>query len=796
MSIKLTPSQARFVLQFSTWFTGNNTIAVLEADGGAGKAQPLDEPVLTPTGFKTMQELQAGDFVISEEGKPIQVLQTFEHEELTMYELMFSDGSSTKCCEDHLWKVQSKEMRMNGTFRVKPLKDLLQGINKVITGKQGYIWSIPLTKPVEFEDRAYDLSPYSMGYILGNGSSARYQLIVSLDNKDASEIISFFKQEEILSTELKKDGVFRFAVSSKQRKYYDSFGLNQVKSIDKFIPTEYLLGSRTQRKELLAGLLDSDGSCCKNKATFSSSSSKLVEDFCWLVRSLGGTATPSKQNRGLEWNVCFRTPFNPFKLQRKAERYEVRPIDVAGSKRIVSAKLLGVMKGKCLLVDSKEHLYLTKDFTVTHNTYVLKYALEKQPHFNFKQKALILAETNEAVLVLLEKLGTGYEHIKTVCSAFNLVHGVNSEGEEGLTQHREPEFEGITLLCIDEASMLSSTRLKMILDVCKAYGIYVLLIGDRKQLPSPEDEVDWNSRCDSVAFVEQWYVDNGFQIPVLFKLTENKRSSNEHYEFCTKVGKLQAEGAKGFVPDKYMTPFSALRKYLQAFEGRDAFLKSDAVVLAYTNKRVAELNQLVRKELFGKDSQDPFLEGDRIIFRQPTKCFERIIKDGNNYFDSLISQKGVMFTTNTKAVVKKVGYKTVLGMTVVELYIHSNHFVKGLQDGFIYIPLERKEAFDKYCKMRQQAMYTHGDTARQKAFERCRLFCSIFNVGINAFKEDDCRRDTKHGYGLTVHCSQGSSIPDVFVDEKDLATIKNKHLRLKVQYVAYSRVGRYIARLI
>jgi len=220
------------------------------------------------------------------------------------------------------------------------------------------------------------------------------------------------------------------------------------------------------------------------------------------------------------------------------------------------------------------------------------------------------------------------------------------------------------------------------------------------------------------------------------------------------------------------------------------------VVLAYTNKRVAELNQLVRKELFGKESEDPFLEGDRLIFRQPTKCFDRVIKDGNNYFESLISQKGTTFTTNTKAVVKKVAYKTVIGMTVVELYVHSNHFVKGLQDGYIYIPLERKEAFDKYCKMRQAAMYTHDVSARQKAFEKCRLFCSIFNVGLNAFKEDDCRRDTKHALSMTVHCSQGSSIPDVFVDEKDLATVKNKWLRLKIYYVAFSRTSRYLARLI
>jgi hypothetical protein len=429
-------------------------------------------------------------------------------------------------------------------------------------------------------------------------------------------------------------------------------------------------------------------------------------------------------------------------------------------------------------------------------TFVLKYALEQQPFHHFKEKALILAETNEAVFVLMEKLGTDYKHIKTVCSAFNLVHSVNEEGIEGLLQHREPEFEGITLLCIDEASMLSSVRLKMILDLCKAYGIYILLIGDRKQLPSPEDEVDWNSRCDSVAFQESWYASNGFQVPVWFTLTENKRSSSEHYEFCKRVGALQEEGVMGFVPDKYMTPFSTLKKYLQTPEGSSNFLSGEAVVLAYTNKRVAELNQLVRKELFDKDSEDPFLVGDRLIFRQPTKCFDKPVKDECGYLETLMSQKGTIFTTNTKAVVKKVAYKTLLGMTVVELYIHSNHFVKGLQDGYIYIPFERSDAVAKFLKMRQQATFTKESVTRQKAFEKCRMFCSIFNVGINPFKEEDTRRDTKHGYVITCHNSQGASIKDVFTDEANINSIKNKWLRLKIQYTAYSRTARYLARLI
>ena len=79
----------------------------------------------------------------------------------------------------------------------------------------------------------------------------------------------------------------------------DSYGKNElkhtlknlgllVKSVDKHIPTEYLHASKIQRLDLLRGLYDTDGTTSKDGATiFNTSSSKLSEDFAFLVRSLG-----------------------------------------------------------------------------------------------------------------------------------------------------------------------------------------------------------------------------------------------------------------------------------------------------------------------------------------------------------------------------------------------------------------------------------------------------------------------------------------------------------------------------
>lgn len=354
----------------------DNIITFGIGPAGTGKAQPLSEPVLTPDRWVIMGDINVGDTVISEKGLPIKVMDTFFSESLEMYEVTFSDGSSTRCCIDHLWEVQTVKMAKRGNFKVMPLRDMLYDIsNHKLPSKHEYKYRIRLSDPIEFEEKELLIDPWSMGYILGNGSSKNYNLTVSVGNDDFDEIVKKFKPPEILSSRVKIDGVYDIAISSEYRKYYNTLELHNVKSIDKFIPEIYLMGSVEQRKGLLAGLLDSDGSCGNNKCRFSTSSKQLAIDVLSLIRSLGGYAKLSELNRcskgNTEYNIQLRTPFNPFTLARKANNYTVIKTDcIKATKRIVSATPIGIMPGKCLVVDNPSSLYITKDFTVTHNTFV------------------------------------------------------------------------------------------------------------------------------------------------------------------------------------------------------------------------------------------------------------------------------------------------------------------------------------------------------------------------------------------------------------------------------------------
>lgn len=154
------------------------------AGPGTGKAQPLDEPILTPTGFKELKDIHKGDSIIGSRGTPIKVSNIILHDSLNMYELTFSDGTTTRSCEDHLWEVYDVNKHVlvrNKTPKVLSLKNMLHRINNPRIKKRSdgsarirlYEYAVKLVQPIEFATKEYKIPPYLMGYILGNGSSAK-----------------------------------------------------------------------------------------------------------------------------------------------------------------------------------------------------------------------------------------------------------------------------------------------------------------------------------------------------------------------------------------------------------------------------------------------------------------------------------------------------------------------------------------------------------------------------------------------------------------------------------------------
>lgn len=173
----------------------------------------------------------------------------------------------------------------------------------------------------------------------------------------------------------------------------DSYGKNElkhtlknlgllVKSVDKHIPTEYLHASKIQRLDLLRGLYDTDGTTSKDGATiFNTSSSKLSEDFAFLVRSLGIRDTVSTKksqysHRGDSSKIICNDSFehylhvpNELTICSSDKHWSRRTLrQNPPIRNIVSIEYVGNEECQCIMIDHPDHTYISDDFIPTHNT--------------------------------------------------------------------------------------------------------------------------------------------------------------------------------------------------------------------------------------------------------------------------------------------------------------------------------------------------------------------------------------------------------------------------------------------
>ena len=317
---------------------GKGELGIIVAPSSVGKAQPLTSKVLTPTGFKCMGDIKVGDYVIGGDGKAHDVIGVYPQGLRPVYKVEFSNGTSCECDIDHLWNVKTFGKKKNKRFRTVSLREILEcGVVKQFNGKTKYVFTIPTVKPVEFESRELPIHPYLVGKYL------------------SSKTIS--KCEELMG---------EFWLGKKE------------------IPEMYLHSDIVDRTHLLHGLIEGRGVINKKgKCTFTSSSIELAEQVQFLVRSLGGIANIKNVDgyyKNNDDNVI--NHINQFNVEiylndveltsygehpilyRKNDNY----INYKKQVYITNVTYLRQDKTQCILVNSDEHLYVTDDFIVTHNT--------------------------------------------------------------------------------------------------------------------------------------------------------------------------------------------------------------------------------------------------------------------------------------------------------------------------------------------------------------------------------------------------------------------------------------------
>jgi replicative DNA helicase len=170
---------------------------------------------------------------------------------------------------------------------------------------------------------------------------------------------------------------------SQTRRALEHYGLYGLSSLEKFIPDEYLYASVQERLDLLRGLFDTDGYVIVpggQTVEYSTSSPKLAEGVIWIARSLGGIVskqerTPAYDYRGerrtgapaSRIRIWFPNGIVPVSSNKHLARWNHESDRFLG-RFIESVEPAGTKPCQCILVDTDDHLYVTSDFVVTHNT--------------------------------------------------------------------------------------------------------------------------------------------------------------------------------------------------------------------------------------------------------------------------------------------------------------------------------------------------------------------------------------------------------------------------------------------
>ncbi|MGK4582087.1 replicative DNA helicase [Kitasatospora sp. HPMI-4] len=164
---------------------------------------------------------------------------------------------------------------------------------------------------------------------------------------------------------------------------------------NKHIPQEYLRASVDQRRALLAGLLDTDGTVTNTGSVqFAVTNRQLAEGFRELVVSLGyrcGMSTKRVAGRSENSSVAYLVTFTPtddvFGLERKRSMHQERRRPGTPKLRqrfITDVREVESVPVRCVQVDNPEHLYLaTRAMVPTHNsTLALDFARACSIHSN------------------------------------------------------------------------------------------------------------------------------------------------------------------------------------------------------------------------------------------------------------------------------------------------------------------------------------------------------------------------------------------------------------------------------
>jgi len=378
--------QTRIVSKYIDYVKKNGTNyggGCLEIATGLGKCVQINTPIMMYDGtIKMVQDVKVGDILMGDDSTPRNVL-TLARGREQMYEVIPHKGDPYTVNESHIlslkWTTSKGKNIKKYAVRDISVLDYLK------LGKTHREWLKGYKVPIVFPKKEVKIDPYLLGYWLGDGASKgtlistqesyvlKYLTADCFKNKHPSLYLQYTgDQYDYRINSFGKGG--GASKPNELMDYLRYYNLIQ----NKHIPHDYKCNDRTTQLELLAGILDSDGSATFNGYDLIQKNEKLFDDIIFLARSLGFAAYKSKCKKSCMYKgekregTYYRTHIHgkgvdeiPVKCPRKkvSPRRQIKDALNTG----ITIKKLEVDDYYGFEIDGNRRFVLG-DFTVTHNT--------------------------------------------------------------------------------------------------------------------------------------------------------------------------------------------------------------------------------------------------------------------------------------------------------------------------------------------------------------------------------------------------------------------------------------------
>lgn len=305
-----------------------NTLLVnLYAGPGAGKCFTKGTKVLMWNGeTKNIEDITIGDIVMGDDSTPRKVLELHQGN-APMYILHRGHSKDIIVSSNHILSLMRYHVNKTWSYEDVSIEEYLAFSKK--HKHYSRLYKKEINYPLKNTELKID--PYYLGYWLGDGLSNQLNRFCTADE----EVVNYCRNYA------KKLGLILKQHSYKNNSICQTYCLSEGNIGDhskhplsknlynlinnKHIPIEYKTATMKDRLELIAGLIDSDGSISRNSYDWINKNYQLAYDFYCIINSCGLRATMKKctKNCGDFTGIYYRISITgdlkkiPVKIKRK-----------------------------------------------------------------------------------------------------------------------------------------------------------------------------------------------------------------------------------------------------------------------------------------------------------------------------------------------------------------------------------------------------------------------------------------------------------------------------------------------